>query len=133
MVRTPIQCQVLVDDSLNDARLFLRYFNKDTVQDVINELQNTEGGEIPTVVDGKSLEEQVYVPWTVHTIKPSTKAQIPGQIDIFSYTDVLNLQPSIVAEPSGSYVDNLARTNEDVRNQQSQTSSVTIRIQFRQQ
>ena len=62
MVRTPLQCHVLVDDSLNDARLFLRYFNKDTVQDVINELQNTEGGEIPTVVDGESLEEQVYVP-----------------------------------------------------------------------
>ena len=62
MVRTPLQCHVLVDDSLNDVRLFLPCFNKDTVQDVINELQNTEGGEIPTVVDGKSLEEQVYVP-----------------------------------------------------------------------
>lgn len=47
---------------MNDVRLFLPCFNKDTVQDVINELQNTEGGEIPTVVDGESLEEQVYVP-----------------------------------------------------------------------
>ena len=58
MVRTPLQCHVLVDDSLNDVRLFLPYFNQDTVQKVIDELQATEGGEIPTVVDGESLEDQ---------------------------------------------------------------------------
>lgn len=29
MVRTPLQCHVLVDDSLNDVRLFLPYFNQD--------------------------------------------------------------------------------------------------------
>lgn len=84
MVRTPLQCHVLVDDSLNDVRLFLPYFNKDTVQDVITELQNTEGGEIPTVIDGESLEEQVYVPWTVHTQRHKTDKQIPGQLDFFS-------------------------------------------------
>lgn len=83
MVRTPLQCHVLVDESLNDVRLFLPYFNKDTVQDVINELQNAEGGEIPTVIDGESLEEQVYVPWTVHTKKPKKQEQIPGQLGLF--------------------------------------------------
>jgi type III restriction enzyme len=83
MVRTPLQCHVLVDDSLNDVRLFLPYFNKETVQDVINELQNAEGGEIPTVIDGESLEEQVYVPWTVHTRKPKQPAQVEGQLGLF--------------------------------------------------
>ena len=66
MVRTPLQCHVLVDDSLNDVRLFLPYFNQDTVQKVIDELQATEGGEIPTVVDGESLEDQTYDTWSVH-------------------------------------------------------------------
>ena len=60
MVRTPLQCHVVVDDSLNDVRLYLPYFNQDTVQKVIDELQTSEGGEIPTVVDGESLGQQVY-------------------------------------------------------------------------
>ena len=47
MIRTPLQCHVMVDESLNDVRLYLPYFNKDTVNDVIKELQSEEGGEIP--------------------------------------------------------------------------------------
>lgn len=73
MVRTPLQCHVLVDDSLNDVRLFLPYFNQDTVQKVIDELQATEGGEIPTVVDGESLEDQIYDTWSVHTQRKKTQ------------------------------------------------------------
>lgn len=82
MIRTPLQCHVVVDDSLNEVRLFLPYFNKTNVQKVIDELQSTEGGEIPTIIDGESLEEQVYIPWTVHISakKPKTEASIPGQI-----------------------------------------------------
>ncbi len=66
MIRTPLQSHIFVDDSLNDVRLFLPYFNMQTVKTVIDELQNTEGGEIPTVIDGESLGQQAYVPWTVH-------------------------------------------------------------------
>ncbi len=71
MVRTPLQSHILVDDYLNDVRLFLPYFNIDTVKRVVDELQSTEGGEIPTVVDGESLENPVFVPWTVHSKKRS--------------------------------------------------------------
>lgn len=85
MVRTPLQCHVMVDDSLNDVRLFLPYFNKDTVQNVIDELQNSEGGEIPTVIDGEAMEEQVYTSWTVHTRKKREEKQVPGQMDLFSW------------------------------------------------
>lgn len=82
MVRTPLQCHVVVDDSLNEVRLFLPYFNKDNVQKVIDELQSAEGGEIPTVVDGESLEDQTYVPWSVHVLRKKGKieAPIPGQM-----------------------------------------------------
>lgn len=86
MIRTPLQSKILVDDSLNDVRLYLPYFNKDNVQQVIDELQAAEGGEIPTEINGESLEEQIYVPWSVHTKRPHTPAQIPGQIDMFTYT-----------------------------------------------
>lgn len=102
MVRTPLQCLVMVDDSLNDVRLFLPYFNKETVQKVIDELQSTEGGEIPTVIDGESMEEKIYVPWSVHTRKPKQEQQIPGQIDLFS---------NIVCEAAESYGDETTNQN----------------------
>ncbi|MBR1437788.1 MAG: DEAD/DEAH box helicase family protein [Synergistaceae bacterium] len=67
MIRTPLQRHILVDDSLNEVRLFLPYFDRDTVQSVVDELQNEEGGEIPAVVDGESLGERKYETLTVHT------------------------------------------------------------------
>lgn len=93
MVRTPLQCHIIVDDSLNDVRLFLPYFNKNTVKSVIDELQSTEGGEIPTVIDGESLEEQVYVPWTVHTRRPKGTTPLSGQLSMFSSSDISEFLP----------------------------------------
>ena len=87
MIRTPLQCHILVDDFLNDVRLFLPYFNIDTVRSVIDELQNTEGGEIPTVIDGESLDQPVYVPWTVHPIKHKDDIPDPRQISLFGQED----------------------------------------------
>lgn len=81
MVRTPLQCHILVDDSLNEVRLFLPYFDMKTVKTVIDELQSAEGGEIPAVIEGESLEQPVFVPWTVHTKKPAQP--IENQIGIF--------------------------------------------------
>lgn len=86
MVRTPLQCHVQVDESLNDVRLFLPYFNKDNVEAIITELQNTEGGEIPTIVEGESLGNQTYVSWGVHTGSTRTKhtpQQVAGQVSMF--------------------------------------------------
>jgi type III restriction enzyme len=96
MVRTPLQCHILVDDSLNDVRLFLPYFNKNTVKGVIDELQNTEGGEIPTVIDGESMDQPVYVPWTVHSSRRKNDPPIEGQINWFPQlgSAVAQVQPS---------------------------------------
>ena len=83
MVRTPLQSHILVDDYLNDVRLYLPYFNAHTVENVVKELQNSEGEDIPTVVDSESLEEVVYVPWTIHTTQHRKEnAPIPGQIGL---------------------------------------------------
>ena len=101
MVRTPLQCHIIVDDSLNDVRLFLPYFNKGTVKNVIDELQSAEGGDIPTVIEGESLEEQVYIPWTVHTRKKKEETPIPGQMSLFSYFGTEN-QPQVLRDGDGA-------------------------------
>lgn len=95
MVRTPLQCHVVVDDSLNDVRLFLPYFNRDTVQKVIDELQAAEGGKIPTVVDGESLGHQTYDTWSVHTAKKRQPKQPEGQLNMFDYLNGLQNDPGI--------------------------------------
>lgn len=81
MVRTPLQCHILVDDFLNDVRLFLPYFNMDTVKEVVDELQNTEGGEIPAVIDGEPMERPVYAPWTVRPTRRRPEVPIQGQME----------------------------------------------------
>lgn len=80
MVRTPLQSHILVDDSLNEVRLYLPYFNRDNVTKVIDELQASEGGEIPTVVEGESLGQQVFDTWTVHTTKKKRKSRLKAKL-----------------------------------------------------
>ena len=87
MIRTPLQCHILVDDYLNDVRLYLPYFNRSTVQSVMDELQNTEGGEIPAAVDSESLEEVVYVSWSIRSRNRQSKADI--------YTIDMDLSPDV--------------------------------------
>ena len=84
MIRTPMQSHIKVDDYLNDVRLFLPYFNKDSVDEVKRALQETEGGDIPVEVDGDDVEQPKYVPWTVHP-KQNKKQNnpIPGQASLF--------------------------------------------------
>ena len=82
MVRTPLQCHILVDDFLNDVRLFLPYFNMDTVKRIVDELQSTEGGEIPTVIDGESMEQPAFAPWSVHFSSRRNNAPIQNQMEI---------------------------------------------------
>lgn len=95
MIRTPLQSRVLRDDFLNDVKLYLPYFNKATVSAVVEELQNAEGGEIPTEIDGESLGEPTFVTWTAHTEpKLKKKVGVPNQIDIDEVNMGEGIQPS---------------------------------------
>lgn len=47
MIRTPMQMHIQVDDTLNDVHLYLPYFDAGTVKDVVQALQDAEGGDIP--------------------------------------------------------------------------------------
>ena len=84
MVRTPLQMRVMRDEFLNDVKLYLPHFNKDTVKKVVEELQSNEGGDIPTEINGESLEEPTYITWTVHTPRRARQVEPnPNQMTIF--------------------------------------------------
>ena len=78
MVRTPMQRHIQVDDILNDVHLYLPYFDAQTVEDVVNALQSSEGGEIPTDVIGDSFENSTIETWTVRPTR-SVPAQRPAR------------------------------------------------------
>ena len=105
MVRTPLQMRVMRDEFLNDVKLYLPHFNKDTVKRVVEELQSNEGGDIPTEINGESLEEPTYITWTVHTpkkVKP--REEDSDQISAFDAVPVLEIyedSKAVVAHSSG--------------------------------
>jgi len=95
MVRTPMQMHIQVDDTLNDVHLYLPYFNASSVNDVVEALQSSEGGNIPTDVYGETFGEKTFDTLTIkptHTnsavhqkVPPTRKADqdISGQTSIF--------------------------------------------------
>lgn len=83
MVRTPMQMRIQVDESLNDVHLFLPYFERDTVEEIVSALQASEGGEIPTDVYGEQLGEKTFESWSVRPAQPGGRKIAPqadGQI-----------------------------------------------------
>ncbi len=95
MVRTPMQMYIKVDDTLNDVHLYLPYFDAETVNDVVEALQSSEGGDIPTDVYGESFGDKTF---DTLTLKPTrttptvskisngsgkTEDQIEGQESLF--------------------------------------------------
>lgn len=100
MVRTPMQMRIQVDDVLNDVHLFLPYFNATTVKNVVDALQSTEGGEIPTDVYGENFENGGTEIWSVRPQRGQSSssparptAVSPGQVTLD------NLQDGTVPEP----------------------------------
>lgn len=83
MVRTPMQMHIQVDDILNDVHLYLPYFNEETVKDVVEALQSTEGGDIPTDIYGESLSGKKFETLTVRPKKKKEEQQTPGQMTLF--------------------------------------------------
>lgn len=112
MVRTPLQNKVLVDDSLNDVHLYLPYFNEETVKEVIDSLQSTEGGDIPTVVEGETYENPIYTTWTTKPKRtvtpkmPSMENQYPlldEDANPFGLPKVAEDDNAINTEPADSF------------------------------
>lgn len=85
MIRTPMQMHIQVDDVLNDVHLFLPYFNEKTVKDVVDELQNSEGGDLPTDIVGESTGERKFDTLTVKRTSHSKDDTNPNQISMEEY------------------------------------------------
>ncbi len=86
MIRTPMQCHIQVDEYLNDVRLFLPNFNQDTVRSVIDELQSSEGGEIPTVIDEEAIDRPSYTTLSVYPHRKRETVPLPGQYEMDGFT-----------------------------------------------
>lgn len=80
MVRTPLHKRIRSDESLNDVRLYLPYFNRETVEHIVSELQSPECGEIPADIESESLGNPVGGCLTVRPARyRSRPADDPGQ------------------------------------------------------
>lgn len=110
MVRTPMQTRIMVDEVLNDVHLYLPYFDAETVKKVVEELQSTEGGNIPTDIVGESLEERVYETLTIRPTRQHTPTNhsVPGQMTLFD-TPTSEEVPSTTSETPTTVV-NVAPT-----------------------
>ncbi len=107
MIRTPMQMHIQVDETLNDVHLYLPYFNSDTVKEVVEELQNTESGDIPADIYGESLETRVM---DTLSVRPRSAFSgggtrhtpaYPGQMSLFDQPG--ETQPSEVHEGVAQY------------------------------
>ena len=109
MIRTPLQMRVMRDEFLNDVKLYLPHFDKDSVKTVVDELQSNEGSNIPTEINGESLEEPTYVTWTVHTPRRNRQYEPdPNQLSIFDNPG--STVPPITTVTPGSTTD-ISATN----------------------
>ncbi len=58
MVRTPLRMRIQVDESLNEVHLYLPNFNANTVKEVVDSLQSTEGANIPTEISEEAVGDR---------------------------------------------------------------------------
>lgn len=100
MVRTPMQMHIQVDDVLNDVHLYLPYFNEDTVKDVVEALQSTEGGDIPTDIYGESLSGKRFETLTVKPKKKKEDQPTPGQMTLFDVFSGQTSDPQTTSTPA---------------------------------
>ena len=101
MVRTPLGRRIAEDETLNDVRLFLPFFDKDTVQEVANELKKED---ITTVVDIEPISDKSKQTLT----RKYTKRDAPAeQLEMFdnSGNEKTELHPAPLSDNKESTED----------------------------
>lgn len=145
MVRTPMQMRIQVDEVLNDVHLYLPYFDANTVKEVVEALQSTEGGNIPTDVYGEALDFKTFdtltIRPTVHRNRQPAQPD-PNQMSFYPadaqtnsdvtaslpQTSMPQIQPTIADVSSFKAVTNSVPVNKEPAmqvNQQPQQAEVT--------
>ncbi len=84
IIRSPMQMHIKVDEVLNFVKVFLPFFNAETVEDVIKSLRDSEGGDLPTQVIGTSIDRPSYQTLTLSPRKsdtPTTASSSQGKTE----------------------------------------------------
>lgn len=108
MIRTPLHHHIDEDDSLNEVKLFLPYFDRDTVKSIVNSLKNNEG-EATNVydvearpIDSGRLQNNVSLSTLRTNVSPSASAQLPLYTKPIQ-SGVVNSQSHTVQNDVNSY------------------------------
>ena len=127
MVRTPMQMHIRVDDVLNDVHLYLPYFNENTVRDVVDALQNEEGGTIPTDIYGESLSDRKFETLTVKTRKKQEHVY-KGQTSLFdeNLNPIVQIDNTVDENHTESSGKHLEETNNVDTNSTSENDKITL-------
>jgi len=137
MVRTPMQMHIQVDDTLNDVHLYLPYFDADTVKDVADALQNSEGGNIPADIYGESLEARAM---DILSVRPRTSLtnngnmyrredNMPGQMLLFDATQGSNQQNLVNDGGIVSYGEPIAEASNNTEANRASNMTNTVSAQ----
>lgn len=127
MVRTPMQRHIDVDDILNNVHLYLPYFDESTVKDVVEALQSTEGGEIPTDIFGEPLKDKKFETLTVKLKKE--KSVYTNQLALEQFD--ITAQEAVVTENSTNIEESRMPQNDkfiDNKELMIQNSNETVQI-----
>lgn len=87
MIRTPLQCHISVDKTLNDVRLYLPHFDKETAQNVVDELQRAESGVMPADIISEIEGESTFYTLNVN-VEPPVNIQPPAPVALNNNTAV---------------------------------------------
>lgn len=79
MIRTPLQRRIELDDTLNEVRLFLPHFDRNTVDEILDAFKKAKDG-VPVEIIGESLGDRKIVTLTVNDVPPITAHKAPKKI-----------------------------------------------------
>ena len=101
-----MQMRIQVDESLNDVHLFLPYFERNTVEEIVTALQASEGGEIPTDIYGEQIGEKTFETWSAKPARSFKRKVVPQAEGQMSLEDLATGDDAVT--PSAKTDDSLA-------------------------
>lgn len=107
MVRTPLKMRIQVDESLNEVHLYLPNFNANTVKDVVDSLQSTEGANIPTEISEEAVGDrktEILSIRPIPQVKPAIQTPIVNQPENNSTAEIPSAVQTVETKPD--YDDN---------------------------
>ena len=82
MIRTPLGARITIDESLNEVRLYLPFFNAEKVRAIIEELKSNEGEDIPADIEDEEMGKSNYRPYSIY--RKHQENENPNQQNLFT-------------------------------------------------